>query len=111
MNTWAIIGSIMGSSVLTALVTAWFARPTTRAAANKTNIEAAGDLSEHSIGLVEALEKRVQIQDEKLGLLEKQVMIFLSAVSCAYQCAHAAECPVLEYLRRNPIYNNTNLKE
>lgn len=108
MSVLEIIAAIVGSSALTAFVTAWFARPTTRATANKTNAEAAGDLSEHSIGLVEALEKRMQTQDDKLGMLEKQVMIFLSAIACTYQCTYSAQCPVLEYLRENPIHNPEN---
>lgn len=104
-----IIAIILGSSAVTAAVTAFFARPQTKANANKTNIEAEGALSEHSIDLVEVLEKRVKNQDDKLNVLEKKIMIFLSAISCVYQCSYSAQCPVLKYLHNNPLEKNEKI--
>ena len=99
MGVWEIIALILGSSAVTAAVTAIFARPQTKANAVKTNVEAAGDLSDHSLDLVKVLEDRVKNQDEKLTILEKKIMIFLSAISCIYQCNYSHQFPVLKFLQ------------
>lgn len=92
MDVLSIIGLVLGSSVLTTLISALFNR-------KKTNAEI-GD------AYADRLERRIKTLEERVDLYEMRNSISMSAINCAYACDNKDDdgfCPVLKHIELHPI--------
>jgi hypothetical protein len=92
MDVLSIIGLVLGSSVLTTLISALFNR-------KKTNAEI-GD------AYADRLERRIKTLEERVDLYEMRNSISMSAINCAYACDNKDSdgfCPVLKHIELHPI--------
>lgn len=92
MDVLSIIGLVLGSSVLTTLISALFNR-------KKTNAEI-GD------AYADRLERRIKTLEERVDLYEMRNSISMSAINCAYACDNKDNdgfCPVLKHIELHPI--------
>lgn len=105
------LGLVLGSSVISSLLTLVANR-------NKRAAETDGTVSEHYDTYAERLEQRLQALESRIALLEFRDSIFDRAITTAYQCPYVATCPSLDFLRRHPLpskvdndYENQNNSE
>lgn len=96
MQWMEIAGLILGSSVISSMLTLIANR-------GKQKAETDGTVSEHYDTYAERLEQRLQSLERRIALLEKRDSIFDRAVTTAYQCPHVAACPVMDFLRRHAL--------
>ena len=95
MDILSVIGLVLGSSVLTTLISALFNR-------KKTNAEI-GD------AYADRLERRIKTLEERVDLYEMRNSISMSAINCAYACENKGQddfCPVLKHIELHPIPND-----
>ena len=91
-----ILGLVLGSSVISSMLTLVANR-------NKRAAETDGTVSEHYDTYADRLERRQALLETRVALLENRDSIFDRAVSTAYRCPYAANCPTLDFLKRNPV--------
>ena len=95
MDILSVIGLVLGSSVLTTLISALFNR-------KKTDAEI-GD------AYADRLERRIKTLEERVDLYEMRNSISMSAINCAYACENKGQddfCPVLKHIELHPIPND-----
>lgn len=91
-----IAGMLLGSSVLSSMVTLVATR-------NKRAAEADGTVSEHYDTYAERLEQRLKSLESRIALLELRDSIFDRAITTTYKCPYVKDCPSLDFLRRHPL--------
>ena len=89
-----LVGAAAGSSVLTVLVQNIFQKRKNKA-----------DIYEL---YTTRLEKRMDKMERRQDRFDMRDDILTSAISCSYRCSHSDECPVLDYLSRNPLPEKTD---
>ena len=97
MNWIEILGLILGSSVVTAIVTAFADRRIVSANARKVNAEVDDSYADR-------LERRIYKLEKRQERYELRDAIHQSALNCAHKCTIPDEdCPVLIYLENHPV--------
>lgn len=105
MNWVEIISIVLGSSVLSTIVTAIINRSMTKAESHRID-------NETNMTYMERVENRLNHIYEKLEIYEERDAIHASAISCAHRChIPDEECPVLVFIHKNPVPHKHSLKD